>query len=214
MEIMLKNSYTNFAELQQKEQEKIDYSITAYYRNPDIAVLAIHGGNIEPGTSEIAVALGEKLNASTYLFEGLKQRNNQILHITSNLFDEPIGVRIASNAMTNLSIHGHYDIHNALIYIGGRDEAYKSLIEHSLNQAGFQTDDAPRHLSGMGERNLTNLSKTGEGVQLELSTKLRKKFFKEDNFTRKNRKNQSELFDRFVNALEKATISYKQNFYS
>ncbi|MDQ7863033.1 poly-gamma-glutamate hydrolase family protein [Peribacillus frigoritolerans] len=50
-----------FFELQENEQEYLDYRIIVHHRNPDIAVLAIHGGNIEPGTSEVAAALGETL---------------------------------------------------------------------------------------------------------------------------------------------------------
>ncbi|MGE7182396.1 poly-gamma-glutamate hydrolase family protein [Peribacillus sp. NPDC006672] len=203
-------SYTDFAELQQNEHEYLDYRIIVHHRIPDIAVLAIHGGNIEPGTSEIAAALGERLCASTYLFEGLKPRGNQVLHITSNLFNEPIGVSMAANAQTTLSIHGHYDVHNALVYIGGRNEPYKNLIQHSLNEAGFQTEDAPQHLSGLNRNNITNTSKTGAGVQLELSTKLRKSLFKGNDFTSKNRVNPLDLFNRFVRALEKATLEYKQ----
>lgn len=207
---MIENNYTDFFELQQNEQEDLDYRIIVHHRNPDIAVLAIHGGNIEPGTSEIAAALGERLCASTYLFEGLKPRGNQVLHITSRLFNEPIGVSMAANAQTTLSIHGHYDVHNALVYIGGRNEPYKNLIQQCLNKAGFQTDHAPQYLSGMKGNNITNTSKTGAGVQLELSTKLRKSFFKGDDFTSKNRVNPCDLFKRFVTAIEKATLAYKE----
>ncbi|MFH0066188.1 poly-gamma-glutamate hydrolase family protein [Peribacillus sp. NPDC056705] len=204
------NSYTDYIELQQNEQEELDYRIIVHHRNPDIAILAIHGGNIEPGTSEIAAALGESLYASTYLFEGLKLRGNQVLHITSCLFNEPFGVSMAANAQTTLSIHGHNDEHNALVYIGGRNEPYKNLIQQYLSKAGFQTDHAPQHLSGMKGNNITNSSKMGAGVQLELSTKLRKSFFKGNDFTSKNRVNPCDLFKQFVTAIEKATLEYKQ----
>ncbi|PRS44427.1 hypothetical protein C6W19_01500 [Bacillus sp. RJGP41] len=207
---MIENSYTDFFELQENELEYLDYRIIVHHRNPDIAVLAIHGGNIEPGTSEVAAALGERLCASTYLFEGLKPRGNQVLHIPSRLFNEPSGVSMAANAQTTLSIHGHYDVHNGLVYIGGRNEPYKNLIQQCLNKAGFQTDHAPQHLSGMNGNNITNTSKTGAGVQLELSTKLRKSFFKGDDFTSKNRVNHCNLLKRFVTAIEKATLEYKQ----
>ncbi|MCK1981584.1 MULTISPECIES: poly-gamma-glutamate hydrolase family protein [Peribacillus] len=207
---MKENNYTDFIELKQNEQEDLDYRIIVHHRNPNIAVLAIHGGNIEPGTSEIAAALGERLYASTYLFEGLKPRGNQVLHITSRLFNEPVGVSMASNAQTTLSIHGHYDVHHALVYIGGRNEPFKNLIQQCLTKAGFQTEHAPQHLSGMKGNNITNISQTGAGVQLELSTMLRKSFFKGDDFTSKNRSNHCDLFKRFVTAIEKATLEYKQ----
>ncbi|MDO7487772.1 poly-gamma-glutamate hydrolase family protein [Peribacillus frigoritolerans] len=64
---MIENSYTDFFELQENEQEYLDYRIIVHHRNPYIAVLAIHGGNIEPGTSEVAAALERDfVQAPTY----------------------------------------------------------------------------------------------------------------------------------------------------
>ncbi|MGE7878984.1 poly-gamma-glutamate hydrolase family protein [Peribacillus muralis] len=207
---MTSASYTNFADLTKNEQELFDFRIISHHRNPAIAVLAIHGGNIEPGTSEIAVALGERLGASTYLFEGLKPRGNQILHIKSSLFNEPIGVAMAANAQTTLTIHGHRNEQASFVYIGGRNETFKNVIRHSLKEAGFQAYDAPTHLLGMNVSNIANTCKMGAGVQLELSTKLRKSMFKGDDFSRKNRINRLDRFHRFVHALEKGVLTYKR----
>ncbi|PJN89481.1 poly-gamma-glutamate hydrolase family protein [Bacillus sp. mrc49] len=207
---MTSTSYTNFAELTNNEQEFLDYRIIAYHRNPVIAVLAIHGGNIEPGTSELAVALGERMGASTYSFEGLKSRGNQILHIKSSLFNEPVGVSMAADAQTTLTIHGHRNEHDSFVYIGGRNITFKNVIKHSLNRAGFQTYDAPRHLLGTNASNITNRCKMGAGVQLELSTKLRKSLFEGHDFSSKNRTNQSESFHHFVHALETGALTYKR----
>ncbi|WP_057913169.1 poly-gamma-glutamate hydrolase family protein [Peribacillus muralis] len=207
---MTLTSYTNFAELTKHEQESVDYRISCYHRNPDMAILAIHGGNIEPGTSEIADALGGRIGSSTYSFEGLKPRGNQILHIKSSLFNEPSGVLMAANAQTTLTIHGHRNETDSFVYIGGRNEAFTYYIKHSLNAAGFQTYDAPRHLLGMSASNITNRCKIGAGVQLELSTKLRKSLFKGDDFSSNNRINRSDLFHHFVHALEKGAFTYKR----
>ncbi|MFJ7850193.1 poly-gamma-glutamate hydrolase family protein [Peribacillus sp. NPDC097206] len=207
---MQENSYSSFAELKEYEIENSDYCITVLHRNPEIAVMAIHGGNIEPGTSEISFTLGERLNASTYLFEGLKLRDNGKLHITSTAFDEPTAILVANDAKTILSIHGYSDSHEELVYIGGKNDTFKKLIEIALREAGFQTGDAPMHLLGMSSFNIVNRCQTYEGVQLELSTKLRKRFFKDDDFTRKNRHNHTQLLYQFVSAIEKATIDYKQ----
>ncbi|MGE7602318.1 poly-gamma-glutamate hydrolase family protein [Peribacillus sp. NPDC097675] len=207
---MEENGYANFAELHQNEQENSDYSIISYHRKPEIAILAIHGGNIEPGTSEVATILGERLNASTYLFEGLKRRDNGKLHITSTAFDEPIAILMANTANTILSIHGYRSSHEELVYIGGKNQLYKQLIQIALNDAGFQTADAPPHLLGMNEFNITNRCKTGAGVQLELSRKLRNRFFLNDDPRSKNRHNQTETLNRFVGALEEATMEYRK----
>ncbi|WP_285765787.1 poly-gamma-glutamate hydrolase family protein [Peribacillus sp. SI8-4] len=207
---MTSTSYTSFAELTKNEQKCIDYCIRPYHRNPAIAILAIHGGNIEPGTSEIALALGEKLGASTYSFEGLKRRGNSILHIKSDLFDEPAGVSMAANAQTALTIHGHRNDEDSFIYMGGRNEIFKNLIKQSLDSAGFQTYEAPKHLLGMGAKNITNTCKIGAGVQLELSTKLRKSLFEDHDLSSKNRSNRSNAFHHFVHALEIGALTYKR----
>lgn len=209
---MEENGYANYAELHQNEKVNDDYRITASHRKPEIAIFAIHGGNIEPGTSEVATSLGERLNASTYLFEGLKLRDNSKLHITSTAFDEPTALLMANTANTILSIHGYSAVHEELIYIGGRNQLFKQYIQVALHGAGFQTAEAPIHLLGMNESNITNRCKTGAGVQLELSRKLRNRFFLNDDPTSKNRHNQTETLDQFVSALEKATIEYEKQF--
>ena len=209
---MEENGYASFADLYQNEQVNTDYSITVYHRKPKIAIFAIHGGNIEPGTSEVATSLGEKLDASTYLFEGLKRRDNSKLHITSTAFDEPTALLMANTANTILSIHGYSAVHEELIYIGGRNQDFKQFIQIALHDAGFQTAEAPKHLLGMNESNITNRCKSGAGVQLELSRKLRNRFFLNDDPSSKNRHNQTEILDQFVSALEKATNEYEKQF--
>jgi phage replication-related protein YjqB (UPF0714/DUF867 family) len=57
-----------------------------------VAVIAPHGGGIEPGTSELATAIAGD-DFSLYLFEGLKSAGNGELHITSTNFDEPISAK-------------------------------------------------------------------------------------------------------------------------
>ena len=52
-----------------------------------------------------------------------------------------------------------------------------------------------------------------KGVQLELSTKLREAFFKNNDFSMKNRSNTTETYDTFVRALKQATIKYKNPTY-
>lgn len=208
---MMENGYSSFTELQRNEKENIDYSITTFHRNPELAIFAIHGGNIEPGTSEVALALGERLHLSTYLFEGHKPRDNSKLHITSTSFDEPTAVLMANNANTVLSIHGYRDTNEELIYMGGRNESYKHVIEVAFKEAGFQTAEAPKHLLGMNESNITNRCKTGAGVQIEISRTLREHFFLDSDLKSKNRHNQTDVLNQFISALEKATIHYMRN---
>ncbi|MGD6875703.1 poly-gamma-glutamate hydrolase family protein [Bacillus infantis] len=204
------DEYLSFAELKKYEKEHTDYRIRIYERNPEVAIFAIHGGNIEVGTSELAEDLGERLEASTYIFEGLKPKGNSILHITSTLYDEPAGVRMAEEAVTSLSLHGYRDVENERVYVGGRNKQYKEYVIDALEDAGFDAEDAPDRLGGTGKDNIVNRGKKGGGVQLELSTKLRESFFKDRDFAMNNRKQPTEAYKDFIKALEKATEKYKE----
>ena len=92
------DAYKNFAELEQTEKEDEDYTI--FYREVDseIAVIAVHGGGIEPGTIDIADALAG-CDYTFYAFKGLKKTGNKTLHISSNTFDEALGVKASQNAL-------------------------------------------------------------------------------------------------------------------
>lgn len=68
------DKYSNYDELSCHEPKGIDYRIRCV-SSSDIAILAIHGGKIEPGTTEIAEAVAKNQH-SFYTFEGLKPTGN------------------------------------------------------------------------------------------------------------------------------------------
>lgn len=207
-----KKEYTSFYDLQKHEMEDKDYRIKGFDRNPQIAVMAIHGGNIEIGTGEVALELGKQLRASTYIFEGLKEKDNRQLHVTSTLYDEPVAIKMAKKAKTILSIHGYRDTEIEKVYIGGRNKTYRDTVAQYLKEAGFQVEDAPDKFGGASKNNIANKGQMKEGVQLELSTKLREAFFKNNDFSIDNRSNTTKVYDTFVRALKKATIKYKNDY--
>ena len=89
------DKYANYKELSAHQQIGKDYTIHIQYALPDIVILAIHGGRIEAGTSEIARGIaGERW--SFYDFRGKKKKNNRDLHITSTCFDEPRALNLVS----------------------------------------------------------------------------------------------------------------------
>ena len=67
--------------------------------------MAPHGGGIEPGTIDIADSMAG-CDHTFYAFKGLKKINNKVLHISSNRFDEALGVQISENALMVISVHG------------------------------------------------------------------------------------------------------------
>ncbi|MFK4307394.1 phage replication-related protein YjqB (UPF0714/DUF867 family) [Bacillus sp. RC242] len=207
-------SYKSFADLKQNEDEGKDYRITAKKRNSEILVMAIHGGFIELGTDQVAKKLGEKLGADTYTFEALKPRDNWKLHIESTLYDEPKAIEMSGESKSILSIHGYYDEENENVYIGGRNKVYRKIMKDSLEEEGFSVELAPENLRAMNPDNIANRNGLGEGVQLELSTALRKSFFKNNEFFLDEEAKTTKEFSKFIRALEQATLTYKHEHLS
>ena len=66
--------YPDFATLATYEKEGFDFSVTVQETDSTTAIVAIHGGKIERGTSEIARGLsGDGTYYNLYLFEGEKK---------------------------------------------------------------------------------------------------------------------------------------------
>ncbi|BAC15301.1 phage-related replication protein [Oceanobacillus iheyensis HTE831] len=172
----LTSNYGSYEELKEHEEQNEDYEINYSQRDSDITVIAIHGGGIEPGTSEVAKGLANRMDLSYYLFEGIKPTGNMILHIESIRFDEPIGRNMVQESTSALSIHG-YQGEEPMIFLGGRNEVYREAIREALQDKGFAVEDAPSHISGMSEENIVNDTRLGEGVQLELTAGLRDSLF-------------------------------------
>lgn len=109
------DKYSSFAELVQNEPPGA-YSIRWRKTESTIAVIAPHGGAIEPGTSEIALEIAGA-DLSYYLFDGQKAKENSALHITSTRFDEPICrqlIATAVNAGRRLHSSGGRKLHTVL----------------------------------------------------------------------------------------------------
>jgi hypothetical protein len=90
------DKYASFQELERAERRGV-YRVLSRPRKATIAVIAPHGGKIEPGTSEIARKIAGA-DFSFYAFEGRKKRHNKSLHITSTRFDEPICLALIGGA--------------------------------------------------------------------------------------------------------------------
>lgn len=170
------DTYRNFAELHAAEGEGA-YNIVDLPRGTHIAVIAPHGGGIEPGTSELARSIaGSEL--TTYLFEGRKPRGNKTLHITSSSFDEPKGRQTVATANVVVALHGECNKQDSIAYLGGRDEVLAATIRTHLEAAGFSVQKhASRDLQGVSPENICNRGRSGAGVQLELTEALRAEFF-------------------------------------
>jgi len=189
------DKYQSFSELAGKELEGRDYCIRVQDRASDTVVIAIHGGGIEPGTSEIAEAIaGEEL--SFYTFEGIRTEGNRDLHITSHRFDEPQCIALVSASLRVISIHGE-DTQSPVVFLGGKDIDNLLALRELLTARGFisQKHKDP-NLQGLDHKNICNRARNGCGLQLELSNGLRRSFFK--SISSSGRRTRTKRFGLFV----------------
>jgi phage replication-related protein YjqB (UPF0714/DUF867 family) len=191
--------YPDFENLKNSEHLSTDYLIRWRIGGSGIAILAIHGGGIEPGTSRIADAIAGA-NHSFYAFEGIKIGGNLALHITSNRFDEPTALEIVCHADIIISIHGSAVI-EPVIHLGGLDVEVRDRIRQELERAGFRADLAQR-FRGTDHKNICNLCGRGMGVQIEISRGLRAMMF--ENLFPEGRCRRTAVFTRFTAAVRRA----------
>jgi phage replication-related protein YjqB (UPF0714/DUF867 family) len=170
------DKYPNFYWLlRQGENEHFRIERAEGPNRSDIAIVVVHGGKIEPGTSELGRATALE-DHPFYLFEGLKHTQNRDLHISSSRFDDPILDTLLSRARTALSLHGEAS-DDEVIYIGGLNQVFAQEIERALRETSFRVERPMNPaISGMSPFNVCNRPRE-RGVQLEISKGLRKKLF-------------------------------------
>jgi phage replication-related protein YjqB (UPF0714/DUF867 family) len=170
-----KQPLRSYEDLAQRYSEGVDYAV--HVRPPGrsrVAVLAPHGGRIEGGTSEVARLIAGE-DHGLYLFEGLRSSgdNFDCLHLASHCFDEPRGLELISGCDTVIAVHG-YVSPGPDVLLGGLNERLKWQIAQALAAAGLSFLTEGHRFPGRDPRNVCNRGRTGAGVQLELSDRLRK----------------------------------------
>ena len=199
------DTYPNFAALARNERSGIDYQVRVRRARPAFAIMAPHGGGIEPGTSEIADAIASDRH-SFHTLEGLKSSGNAVLHITSTRFDEPMCLSVLGHTAVVVTLHGeHSEDDGEVVFVGGRKRALGDRIGAALARQGF---DVRKHddpdLQGLEERNICNRGTSGAGVQLELSRAVRKTLF--ESLTREGRIYPTARFEVFVGAVRRVLV--------
>ncbi|MFI1991732.1 poly-gamma-glutamate hydrolase family protein [Actinoplanes sp. NPDC020271] len=195
---------------------------------PDTAIIALHGGGIEPGTSELCLAIAGYHPASRavtgapvydyWMFEGIRSSGNAALHVTSVHCDDPVAVALVAGSRRTVSLHGCSPAEAGLaantagVLVGGLDNRLKATVLAAYRAAFAGTDvtvlDAAGvpDLNGDEPANIVNRNLRGAGVQLELTTPLRNRMFGTN--TRKDRGSTVLApFTTFVNATRAALAS-------
>jgi phage replication-related protein YjqB (UPF0714/DUF867 family) len=194
-------------------------------------VLAIHGGGIEGGTSEVALAVAGYHPATfapaidcygfhdVWIFEGLLNSGNSDLHVTSANCDDPIAMELVQNARRCISLHGCGDDDaNGKLQIGGLDTELKEILIEELTLARIPAEITSNPaLNGSDPANICNKTQIKRGAQVEMGTSYRAALFapghtfflknagtyiNEVNYMRKNNTNAE--FWKLIIALRKA----------
>ncbi|MEV6781087.1 poly-gamma-glutamate hydrolase family protein [Streptomyces sp. NPDC051098] len=189
-------------------------------------VMALHGGGIEGGTSELCLATAGYHPATLalapaggpvydyWMFEGVRTSNNGDLHVTSTNNDDRTALSMAAGSLNVLSLHGctaaqakvPADRPEAVV-VGGLDTDFTTCLREEFRAAGFQTVDGSTvpALAGEDPNNICNKTLLGKGAQLEMTTELRQSMFDPGCFNQLERPTHTNgLFDAFVGAARKA----------
>ncbi len=177
--------YPDFATLAATEGLGVDYSLTALNRGSSITVMAIHGGKIEKGTSELAREVAQA-DFNLYLFEGIKADHNFDLHITSRRFDEPQALALMARSGYGISMHGFTEISRPdawIIRVGGDSAAFRSAFIDAAARArlGVEIPPIEDRFPATEPDNIVNRTSKA-GLQLEMSAPLRKKILEDGAF--------------------------------
>lgn len=195
--------YSDFNELKKNTHKNKDWRIdTKTRKNKKILVTAIHGGGIEPGTTEIARRISNVGKYNFFTFEGLRKSNNDQLHITSTHFSEPHLQKMLKDTKETISIHG-FSGDDPIVYIGGKNKGMSKAIATQLRRKGFTVKESPENIDAQSSDNFVNKNESNSDVQLELTTALRKGFFKHYKLDRSNTDKYTPEFYKFANAVQK-----------
>jgi phage replication-related protein YjqB (UPF0714/DUF867 family) len=139
-------------------------------------IIAPHGGTIEPGSDDIAVAIAGG-DLALYLFRSKVKKAEANLHITSRRFDDPEALELLSMCDVAIAIHGAADTRegDTVTLMGGLNNAVRDRISTSLAAADFPSRIAEGGLAGRNQDNICNRCRSGRGVQLELPRHLRRR---------------------------------------
>lgn len=129
--------------------------MTKHRKDNNILLTAIHGGGIEPGTTELARRVSNVGKYNFYSFEGLRKHNNDQLHVTSTNYDEPKLINMLEKSNETISIHGSSG-DDPIVYIGGKDTKMAKAIAKALRKKDFTVKESPKEINAQSDDNFVN----------------------------------------------------------
>ncbi|MEV1050015.1 poly-gamma-glutamate hydrolase family protein [Streptomyces sp. NPDC049887] len=209
-----------------KRHEMVDASDGQRHPFNRTTIMALHGGGIEGGTSELCLAIAgyhpATLVASPaggpaydyWMFEGLASSGNGDLHVTSTHNDDAVALSMAAGSLNVLSLHGCRKEQAGApagepeaVVVGGLNTTFKTCLHEEFQAAGFRTIDGSTvpALAGENPENICNRTLLRKGAQLEMTTELRQSLFDAGHFSRLERPTHTnERFTAFAAAARRA----------
>ncbi len=177
----MKEHYKNYAALARHEKIGVDYVIESRDRPSPYLIAAPHGGKLEAFTTELARQIAGE-DHSFYSFITTKQKGNLLLHITSHQFDEPKALQAVQRADIVIAIHGQGSDFEESVMIGGLHVALRERCASGLDRAGFKCQKPSGGIHGRDPDNICNRGRCGQGIQLEITRRLRFHLRDDDRF--------------------------------
>ncbi|WP_210137204.1 poly-gamma-glutamate hydrolase family protein [Staphylococcus sp. GDH8C109P] len=205
----MSDRFKSMTELMEHTVENTDWIIHSVERNSNVIITAIHGGAIEPATTELAELTAENGGFDYFTFKAIRTKANSELHVTSRHYDEPKLMKMIVNNPYAIAIHGCKG-EDEIIYMGGKDEQLMDAMTEEFEKLGIDVRQAPSHMSGAHDDNIINCCKTEKGVQLELTSGIRKKLFENQRYNKKSRENSSN-WSQFMYDFAEAIINATKN---
>ena len=166
----MQKAYQDFTELVLHAAKGRDYRLNIVDRKADVTITAVHGGSIEPLTSELAAAIaGEEYNL--YELRGLRTRGCELLRVPIQRFNEAQLHALMQRSNIALSIQGT-EGGEAAVHLGGRNRWLKRVLGARLQEAGFQVRPPAGPGAAHDPLRFYNLAVEG-GVQIELTSAMR-----------------------------------------
>jgi phage replication-related protein YjqB (UPF0714/DUF867 family) len=165
--------YLSFDELAAAHLEGRDFSRTVKcVENSKVAVIAPHGGQIEPHTDIIATCLAGS-NFSLYCFLSNLPSSKANLHIASHRFDDLACLNLIASHQYVVAVHGWARRGEALM-VGGLDTELRGQIVATAQALGIEALTGAGALKGTHPLNVCNRGQRSRGVQIELTMGLRR----------------------------------------
>lgn len=205
------DNYSSMTDLMSKVNSDL-WEIQLKRTDSNIISLAPHGGGIEVGTTELAKRISELGDYCFFSFLGKKSSGNSELHVTSTHYDEPSILNLIKDTDYSISVHGASGT-DPKVYMGGGNNALRNLIWDKLESIGIVCEVPGNNIAGVEPKNIANRTRTGGGVQLELTTALRSSLFADNNSGRANREDRSKwssLMEKMARAIVQAVEEYRK----